>query len=114
MSERSRARMRHVNKEIAGAELFLPRQPCHRQYWRKTEPPRLPSMKQLLHFPLSRPFFYIDFERILILDAVGATGKNVPPGPLRVAHELHQAIPLVLFRNNEKNETVLALEHAPR
>ena len=114
MGQLSSAGMGYFNKEIAGAELFLSRQSGHRQHWRKTEPPRLAGMKQILDLPLPCPFFHIDFERVLILDAAGAIGKNLPLGPLRVAHEFHEAFPLVLFWNHDEDETILAFIHAPR
>ena len=70
-------------------------------------------MEQVLYLPLSCPFFHVDFERVLILDAIGTAGKNLPLGPLGIAHEFHEPFPLVLFRHNEENEAVLALIHAP-
>jgi hypothetical protein len=106
--------MRHLDKEITGVQLFLARQSGHRQHWRKAEPSRLTGMKEFLHLPLPCPFFQVDFECILILDATSTVSENLPLCPLRVAHEFYQAFPLIFFRHNEKDEAISAFVHAPR
>src|SRR5713101_1460392 len=70
-------------------------------------------MEQVFHLPLSCPFFHIDLERILILNAVSASRKNIPFRPLWIAHEFYQPFPLILFWTDKENEPVLALVHAP-
>src|SRR4051812_46209748 len=114
MDQLPSTRMRHFDKEITSVQLFLPRQSCHRQHRCKAESPCLSSMKQILDLPLSRPFLHIDFECVLILDAVGAASKDVPLGPLGVVHKFHKTFPLVLFWNHDEDETVLAFIHTPR
>src|SRR5262245_37314705 len=70
-------------------------------------------MEQVFHLPLPGPFFHIHPERILILNTVRPSRKNIPLGPLWRAHEFDQPFPLVLFWADQENEPVLALVHAP-
>src|SRR5262245_51038084 len=70
-------------------------------------------MEQVFHLPLPCPFFHVDLERILILNAIRTSRKNIPCGPLWRAREFDQPFPLILFWTDQKNEPVLALVHAP-
>src|SRR5712692_2253509 len=70
-------------------------------------------MEQVFYLPLPCPFFHVDLERILILNAIRTSKKYSPLGPLGSAHEFDQPCPLILFWTDKENAPVLALVHAP-
>jgi hypothetical protein len=113
MGERTGLGMSHFDKEISGAQLRLLRELGHRKHRRETNPSLLTGTPEVLNFPLFNPFFQIRLEDVPVLSPDKRVFKNLPTGPLRITHQFHQPLPLVLFDIYEKDKPILALINAP-
>ena len=103
----------HVNKKIAGFELFLLGHGFHGQYRGKTDPTLLAGLEEVLDCPALHPLVEIGLEHVPVLGANKGVFEYFPTRPLWIPHEINQALPLVLLHRHHKDQAVLTLIHAP-
>lgn len=86
MGERASLRMGHLDKEVPGAQLLLLRQLGHREHRRETDSPFLSGAPEIFDFPSLYPLLQIGLEDVPVLGPNEWIFKNLPTGPLWVAH----------------------------
>ena len=106
-------RVGHVNKKIAGFELFLLGHGFHGQYGGKTNPALLAGLEEVLDCPALHPFVEIGLEHVPVLGTDKGVFEYFPTRPLGIPHEINQALPLILLHRYHKDQAVLTLIHAP-
>ena len=114
MGEPSGARMLDFDEEVARVQVRVVGQFAHGLHRRKADAALLAGPKQLGHGLFLEPFVQIHLQDVLILGPLDAVLENLPAAPLRIAHQVEQARPLIFFGHDQKDEAVPTFVDAPR
>ena len=81
---------------------------------READPVLLCRVVKLPGIPLADEFLHELVHQILVLGSARPIGEHLEFRPFRAAHELDEALPLILLDADEEDRRVLRLEDAPR
>ena len=85
------------HKKISLAEMWIGKDICHLVNRRRRNPPLLTRVKQFRHVPSPEPILHQQRQCIGIAAAQQSISENLLFCPLRLTHQLHKRLPLMLL-----------------